>query len=170
MTFNKNNSLFPGLSILLLLIALSSCSTPKEEWQSLFNGKDLDGWEVKSSDGNTAFWTVEDGILIANSLGHRDHDYNWLQNKGEYEDFELKLKFQVFPDAKGNAGVQFRSRWDPTAETQWTDSTATGWMDGPQADLHPSGPWRSGQIYDETRGHQRWISPSLENWELSPSI
>jgi len=156
-----------SLKILIFILCLNSCApSKKEQWQTLFNGRDLEGWSVKCSDGNLDFWSVENGVLVANSLGRTDHDYNWLQSEREFTDFELKFSFQVFPEVTGNAGLQFRSRWDPQAQVQWKDSMLTGWLDGPQADINPSGPWRNGLIYDETRGHQRWISPSLENWVI----
>ena len=163
----KKNILLP-LTGFILLLNLFSCKTGGKagEWQLLFNGKNLDGWSVKCSDGHMGFWSVEEGTLVASSLGSTTHDYNWLQSEGEYDDFELSFRFQVFPGAGGNAGLQFRSRWDPDARVPWNDSLVTGWLDGPQADINPPGAWRNGLIYDETRGHRRWISPSLENWVI----
>jgi hypothetical protein len=78
-----------------------------------------------------------------------DHNYIWLLTGGEYSDFELRLKVQTFSDSQGNSGVQLRSRYDDEA----------GWLDGPQVDINPPGPWRNGFIYDETRGAQIWVSP-----------
>ena len=69
----------------------------------------------------------------------------------EYKDFSLKLKFSAFKDSPGNSGVQIRSRYDEEE----------GWLDGPQLDIHPNGPWRSGMIYDETRDMKRWIYPDI---------
>jgi len=68
----------------------------------------------------------------------------------------------VPPLCRGNSGLQFRSRFDETAKG--------GWLDGPQVDIHPleSMSWRTGLIYDETRGEQRWISPSLKNATMDP--
>ena len=128
------------------------------DWKILFNGENLDGWSVRciEQDRDKIFWSVDRGILFANSRGSTDHDYVWLQSEEEYADFELRLKFQPSRESHGNAGVQIRSRYDE----------AEGWLDGPQVDIHPPGPWRTGLIYDETRGHQRWISPSLENWAI----
>jgi len=41
-------------------------------------------------------------------------------------------------------------------------------MDGPQVDIHPPDPWRTGLIYDETREERRWIHPSLPDWNIDP--
>lgn len=134
----------------------SSASAPAEEpWTRLFNGKDLEDWQVKCKpdDANKTFWTVRDGAIVCDSMGAGKHDYVWLMTRAEYGDFELRLKVRGHaPQSKGNSGVQVRSRYDDQA----------GWLDGPQVDIHPPAAWRTGLIYDETRGTRRWISPSLK--------
>lgn len=137
---------------------LSGCAggaAPKSEdgWVSLFNGGDLTGWVVrcKPEDREKHFWKVEDGAITADSIGHRDHDYIWLLSAEEYDNFELRLKVQGFRESPGNSGVQVRSRYDDEA----------GWLDGPQVDINPPAPWRTGMVWDETRGNQRWLYPTL---------
>lgn len=136
------------------------------QWVALFNGENLDGWEVKAvkEDQQYTFWSVADGAIVVNSMGITSHDYNWLQTKKEYADFELKLKFQSYRASTGNSGVQIRSHYDN--ESLAVGSNVKGWLDGPQIDIHPSDPWRTGFIYDETRGHQRWIFPDLPDWNI----
>lgn len=123
------------------------------EWESLFNGRDLSGWTVKHNpkDTVTTFWTVKDGAIVANSLGRGDADYVWLVSEKEYTDFILRLKFRAYQEQPGNSGVQIRSRYDD----------AESWLDGPQIDLAPGTPWRTGMIYDETRETRRWIAPDV---------
>lgn len=132
-----------------------------EGWQSLFDGKTLAGWHVaaRPTDQGRGFWTVRDGAITADSLGKKDHDYVWLVSDAEFGDFELELEVRGFSHSPGNSGVQFRSRYDD----------ARGWLHGPQVDVHPPAPWRTGLIYDETQGTQRWIFPSLEDWRIEPS-
>lgn len=122
-------------------------------WTSLFNGRDLTGWVIKAKPEDRAknFWRVEEGAIVADSSTNRHHDYVWLMTEKEYGDFELRLKFQAFTNSSGNSGVQLRSRYDDAAF----------WLDGPQLDIHPPGPWRTGMMWDETRGHARWIYPNL---------
>ena len=133
---------------------------PATPWTSLFNGKNLDGWQVKCKppDKDKTFWKVADGAIVCDSMGRKKHDYVWLMTKREYGDFELKLKVRGHaPKSRGNSGVQVRSRYDDKAR----------WLDGPQVDIHPPAPWRTGLIYDETRETKRWISPSLKNWNIT---
>jgi hypothetical protein len=127
---------------------------------TLFDGKSLAGWHVsaKPADRDRGFWAVKDGVIRCDSRGRRDHDYVWLVTDAEFGDFDLTLKVRGFRDSPGNSGVQVRSRYDEAAL----------WLDGPQIDIHPPGPWRTGWIYDETRGARRWISPSLPNSKITP--
>lgn len=135
-------------------------------WVPMFNGVNLDGWEVKCTEADRGkdFWKVDHGTILCNSLSSESHNYIWLQSVNEYSDFELRLKFQVSRANKGNSGVQFRSRYDMDAVVE---QGVAGWMDGPQADIDPANPWRNGLIYDETRETKRWINPNLTDWRIS---
>lgn len=125
-----------------------------EGWIPLFNGKDLDGWSVKCREQDrdkTGYWKVENGTITAETPAGSKHHYIWLLSDREFADFELRLKVQTYADTTGNSGIQLRSRYDDTE----------GWLDGPQVDLNPPGPWRNGFIYDETRGAQVWLWPDV---------
>jgi len=126
---------------------------PAGEWVSLFDGKTLAGWAVKClpADRDKTFWTVDNGTILADSMDAGKHDYVWLVSEKAYADFVLRLEFQAYRDSPGNSGVQVRSRYDEKA----------GWLDGPQVDIHPRGPWRTGMIWDETRGSRRWLWPPV---------
>lgn len=146
---------------LLVVTVLTSCSTAK--WVSLFNGKDLKGWHVecKPKDKMKAYWAVDSGTILCNSLGDKNHHYVWLVSDKQYDDFILTFRFQAYRESKGNSGIQFRSVFDP--------NLAGGWLNGPQIDIHPKEPmtWRTGMIYDETYEVQRWLSPSRQNWSMT---
>ncbi len=120
-------------------------------WVSLFDGKTLDGWMVKcrETDKEKKLWKVADGTITAETPAKSRHHYVWLLTKKVYGDFELYMKVQSLGKSSGNSGVQVRSRYDDKAY----------WLDGPQVDLHPPGPWRCGFIYDETREVKKWIAP-----------
>ena len=135
----------------------------EDGWENLFNGKSLNGWEVKCQpqDKGKGFWHVNNGVIECNSIGRPGHNYFWLMYKKEYADFDLRLKFQVFKSSPGNSGVQFRSRYDDSSTAR-----EGGWLNGPQADIHPPTPFRAGLIYDETDGVNRWIYPSMPDWKI----
>jgi hypothetical protein len=151
------------------LLCAGGCRTAPNQasgWIPLFNGKDLSGWTVRcqAQDRAKTFWTVDQGAILCDSMGRKDHNYVWLMSDGEFGDFELRLKFQAYRESPGNSGVQFRSRFDEAA--------SGGWLDGPQVDIHPPPPmtWRTGLIYDETREERRWVSPSLKDWVMDPKF
>jgi len=151
--------------VLAILVSTIFSSCKQTEWDSLFNGSDLEGWTVKCipADKGKEFWIVKDGCIQCNSIGDKNHNYIWLATEKEYSDFHLKLKFQVFKESGGNSGVQFRSSYDDSE-----DANYGGWLNGPQVDIHGPDPFRTGLIYDETEGVRRWIHPSLPDWKIAP--
>ena len=142
-----------GLAILVCGCATTPGAKDANGWQPLFNGRNLDGWTVKCkpADKEKTFWKVDNGTILADSMGDKTHDYIWLTTHQQYTNFALRLKFQAYRGNPGNSGVQIRSRYDDAA----------GWLDGPQIDINPPGPWRTGMMWDETRGMQRWIFPDV---------
>ena len=99
-------------------------------YRSLFNGKDLSGWE-----GDATLWKVEAEAIVGDSPGIKHNQF--LCTKEEFGDFELKLEFRV-KDGMGNTGVQFRTKKLPN----------TTEVSGYQADLGENY-W--GCLYDESR-------------------
>jgi hypothetical protein len=142
-----------ALALLLLVSSLCADEPAQDSWKPLFNGRDLSGWTVKCkpADRDQVCWRVEDSVLVADSMDVPKHDYIWLVSDQEYSDFVLRLRFQAFRGNPGNSGVQVRSRYDDEA----------GWLDGPQVDINPPGPWRTGMVWDETRGVQHWLHPKV---------
>ena len=71
---------FMLLGCSFILAGCKSANHDKSGWISLFNGKDLTGWTVKCQpqDKDKVFWTVEDGAILCDSVGRKDHNYVWL--------------------------------------------------------------------------------------------
>jgi hypothetical protein len=143
----------------------SGARRPAAGWVDLFDGGTLAGWTVRClpADAAKTFWTVREGAIHCDSIGRKDHHYVWLVHEREWADFELELEFQAFRASPGNTGVQIRSRYDGSSA-----APNGGWLDGPQIDVHPPAPWRTGLIYDETRTEKRWIFPSLTSSRIEP--
>jgi hypothetical protein len=99
-------------------------------FQSIFNGKDLQGWE-----GNLELWKVRDGMIVGDSSGIPQNEF--LATKKQYGDFELRLEFKLH-GGKGNSGVQFRTQRVPKSSE----------VEGYQADIGENY-W--GCLYDEHR-------------------
>ncbi|MBJ2173272.1 DUF1080 domain-containing protein [Aureibaculum sp. A20] len=98
-----------SLGILLSILFLSCASSQKTT--SLFNGKDLAGWEVYG----TEKWAVKDGLLVCES--GPDKNYGYLATDKVYKNFELTVDFKQ--SANGNSGVFFRSSIEGTKIAGW---------------------------------------------------
>jgi len=123
----------------ILVIAVSILSIQAQE-KSLFNGKDLKGWEIYG----TEKWYVEDGLLVCES--GPDEEYGYLGTKKHYKNFELNLDFKQ--EADGNSGVFVRSTIEGVKISGWQvevapkgkhtggvyESYGRGWLIKPDAD------------------------------------
>ncbi len=103
--------IFTGLLWLSSFTEFPANNNSENEWVSLFNGKDLDGWKIHG----TELWFVKDGNLVCES--GPDKEYGYLATDKKFKDFELKLEF--LQDANGNSGVFFRSSLDGTKIAGW---------------------------------------------------
>ena len=68
--------------------------------RSLFNGRELAGWEGAGQDA-AACWKVEDGTIVC--TGQKGP---WLRSQEKFGDFNLRLDYKVRPG--GNSGVYAR--------------------------------------------------------------
>ena len=93
------------------LIVILNLSVPVQAQIDLFNGQNLDGWEING----TEKWYVEKGELICES--GPDAEYGYLSTKEQYDNFELELEFKQ--EADGNSGVFFRSTVSGTIVNGW---------------------------------------------------
>jgi hypothetical protein len=157
----KSNLLLRTFLFLFITGLLWCCD--RNQWIPLYNGTNLEDWTVQClpADKDKNYWHAVDGYIECNSMGDPDHDYVWLVSEREFSDFHLKLEFQLFRHSGGNSGIQFRSRYDDSDTAR-----NGGWLNGPQADIHGPNPIRAGLIYDETDGVNRWIYPSLPDWNI----
>ena len=74
-----------------------------DQWQFLFNGKNLDGWVQRNG---TATYSVEDGVIVGKTSEGSPNSF--LCTIREYDDFELEFEVKVDPEL--NSGMQIRSR------------------------------------------------------------
>lgn len=96
--------LFVPFTLLLSgFVLMTSAEEPKKApvppFQSLYNGKDLEGWEVYQ--GELGAWQAAGELLSCVKEGG-----GWLRTKKVYSDFVLKLEYRI--PAGGNSGVGIR--------------------------------------------------------------
>lgn len=84
--------------------------------QTLFNGKDLTGW-----DGDPRLWSVRDGVIHGETTPENVAMGNTflLWKNGTLKDFDLRLSFRC--NATNNSGIQYRSKHitDDKVRNQW---------------------------------------------------
>ena len=125
---------------LLLNITLILTTISLTAQESLFNGKNLDGWNIHG----TELWYVENGLLICES--GPDKGYGYLSTEKFYDDFDLTVEFKQ--EANGNSGVFIRSTFEGTKVNGW------------QVEVAPPGN-DTGGVY-ESYGREWLIKPDKE--------
>ena len=111
---------------------------------SIFNGEDLNGWEIYGQE----LWYVQDSILISKSGPNKG--YGYLATRDYYDDFEFTADFKQVAD--GNSGVFFRSFIEPGA-------FVNGW----QVEVAPKGRDTGGIYESYGRGWLIQIPEGREN-------
>src|SRR5690606_3949159 len=81
---------------------LTSSHVPPQspQAQSLFNGKDLTGWQQFA--GKSGNWLVEDNLIVCQGSGG-----GWLGTEKEYGNFEFEVDYKLKPG--GNSGIYIRA-------------------------------------------------------------
>ncbi len=134
------------IPLVFLAVVLSTQPASGGEAKSLFDGKTFAGWEGDTKDT----WRIEEGSIAGGSLDKLVPRNEFLCTTKSYTDFELKVKFKLVGDrAKGNAGVQFRSKRIPNHHE----------VIGYQADV---GQHYWGALYDESRRNKVLVQPAKE--------
>ncbi len=127
------------VSSLIAVLFLLTFAAKAQEWESLFDGKNLDQWEVRGE----AIWTVlPDGTLLgqqrhANAANPFGEDWPvaqrayhawayrqaWLYTKREFGEFDLHVEYLIPPGQNSGVSIrdQSRAHWvigEP--DTIWT--------------------------------------------------
>lgn len=135
----KYTVFFTALSLVLLLT-----STRSQKFETIFNGKNLEGWTIHG----TEKWYVENKELVCES--GPDKQYGYLSTNKSYQDFILELDFKL--EANGNSGVFIRSSIEGTKINGW------------QVEVAPQG-HSTGGIY-ESYGRGWLIKPEAEKEKI----
>lgn len=135
---------------LLVFLALACAAFAADDgYISLFNGKNLDGW-----DGDPVRWSVQDGAIVGSSDGHPFTVNTFLiYKKRTFSNFILKADIKL---RNHNSGIQFRSEQLP----------GPGWIvKGLQADASEAGDKSAWGNFYEERGRSRTMMKTPdEGW------
>ena len=123
------------IALLLAALCVATGSASADDWETLFDGKTLDGW-----DGDPKTWSVKDGAITGTTYNEEDKKLKGntfiIWRGGQVDNFELELEYKI---VNGNSGIQYRSFEVPNEK--WV-------IGGYQADFE-AGDTYSGILYGE---------------------
>ena len=120
--------------VVTIIFAVFATQVNAQEFDSIFNGKDLSGWK-----GDMTRWSVKDGAITGTTTKEPALPYNqFLIWDGVVKDFEFKAEFRLI--GENNSGVQYRS--------QVIEGAGDFRIKGYQADIHAKSTY-TGMLYDE---------------------
>lgn len=103
----RNLILLSAAAFPCCLFADDASSAPPEppDMRSIFNGKDLSGW-----DGDPRLWSVREGVLRGETTDANPAEGNTfiIWKGGRTKNFDLRLSFRC--NATNNSGIQYRSK------------------------------------------------------------
>ena len=134
-----------------LLVVLCAPVFAADSWVSLFDGKSIDGWEMK---GGKAEYKVEDGCIVGTTVKGTP---NTFLCKGPFSDFVFE--FDVLCDKPLNSGVQIRSHTyeqDTPLESKKGKVRPKGDVYGYQCEITKQEEGVAGNFWDEAR-RTKWL-------------
>lgn len=120
-----------------------------QAWESLFDGKTLDGWESATGGKPGDGWKVENGCI------HRAGKAGDLLSEKEYGDFTLEFEWKIAPG--GNSGVKYRVRKSPG-----------GWL-GPEYQVLDDAGHPNGKVADTSAGSLYEVVPPAKDKVTLPA-
>lgn len=130
----------------LAILLFCAASLSAQNWEPLFNGKDLKGWQKFNGD---AEYKVVGNTIVGTSKMNTPNTF--LATTKNYEDFILEFDFKIEDGL--NSGVQFRSESKPDYQNGRVHGYQYEFDTAPRA-------WSAG-VYDEAR--RAWLYPLTLN-------
>ena len=85
---------------LFSVLSAAEVSAQEKDWTSLFNGKNLNGWQTHPEDN--AKWEVKDSAIVGSGpVGHL------FSERGDYQNFHFRIEAKI--NDKGNSGQYVRA-------------------------------------------------------------
>jgi hypothetical protein len=113
------------LAALAFIILAGSCTNTDKQWRSLFNGKDLTGWDIKirgfeMNDNHKNTFRVEDGILKISYDEYEKYDnkFGHIFFEEPFSHYKLRVEYRFTGEqtqegpgwAYRNNGIMFHSQ------------------------------------------------------------
>ena len=156
------------LAALLLAGAVGGLAT-EPGFESLFDGRTIEGWTLLPRESGRGAWRVVDSMLTVDGRPGN------LASEGEFGDFELRLEWKVGPG--GNGGVFYRvtedgGAWGDAIEYQLADNARQASQANPdrragaayglypprEGLAKPAGQWNTLRIVARGKRVEHWLN------------
>lgn len=117
-----------AVAALALLAPLAAAGQSLPQWQDLFNGRDLTGWDNINTAEDT--WKFRDGLLISTGL-----PIGVLCSQKQYENFILHIEW-MHMEPGGNSGIFVWSAARPDPESRLPDGVEVQMLELDWPKLH----------------------------------
>ncbi|TWT52776.1 hypothetical protein Pla22_04020 [Rubripirellula amarantea] len=123
------------------LVLSSSALSDDATWNTLFDGKSLEGWEQVGGEGESK-WEVQDGEIRGSGSASM-----LVSTSGSYKNFRYRAEVKI--NEGGNSGLYFRTTERP------------GFMDGYEAQIDSThtDPIRTGSLYGLCHVYNQLVKP-----------
>jgi hypothetical protein len=98
----------------LLLALLPLSAGAGDDFQPLYNGRDLSGWHAK--DGRIDLWRADGELLVCEKGEKGKNGGGWLTTDKEYGDFVLRLEWKITADGNSGVGLRYPKDGEPSHE------------------------------------------------------
>lgn len=135
-------AIVPAIVLILSASPGFTAEEAEEGWITLFNGENLDGWEISE---NSESWSVENGAIKA----HGDRSHLFYQGR-EFDNFIFRADVMTTPGSNG--GIYFH-----------TQNQGEGWpADGHEIQVNVShtDPVKTGSVYGVVKLYE---TPAKDN-------
>lgn len=140
---SKFNLFCPLCVLSFFLFSNRVSAQPASSWHTLFNGKNLEGWEPRAG---KADYKAVNGEIVGTTVINSGNSF--LATKEVYRDFVLELDAKI-ESSESNSGIQIRSHFNSEGHSDK--------VYGKQIEIDPSSRSWSGGVYDEDR--RQWLYP-----------
>jgi hypothetical protein len=143
---------------ILFSLEMAGVAADSNDWEYLFNGRDLAGWVQK---GGSADFRVENGELVGRPMENTANAF--LCTTSLFTNFVLECEFKMTPGM--NSGVQFHSQvFNVPTQLVWSNRTykiPAQRVHGCQIEIDSSKRAWTGSLYDE--GRRGWLVTTVSN-------
>lgn len=154
-TLNSRIALNVLAIVCSIILATPSSFAQEDEapWESIFNGKTLDGWKMVGDKG--VAYVKDNAIVVHRVAGTKEHAY--VTTKEKYSDFILEVDFKM--DAPGiSTGVLIRC-----VDADSNPDTSKVRLYGYQVKIDNSPRNWTGGVFDDFGGSWKWMYPLTQN-------